>query len=198
VITFSINPQIENNEYEFLSKYANRLYKNKTIDDTRFNEWFSRIFLNELEKKEPNIFETYEELDSYVYKCDLNTKINKSKKEINIVSFEEFETYGVGCFDDFIKCDDFVDDIMFKIDKDTLEKDLIEMHGFILVQEGVDILYLIGKLVNKDWNDNDKLVNKVVTIVRRYGLEELISEILKDKDTFIQLYKKIYEDEFFK
>lgn len=191
MVTFSINNKIEIDDLILLQMYSLRIGKNQTKIDIRFNECLSRIFLDVVIHKKYESKVIKDKLDFLINTYQKYEDIEKNKNEINIITEEESKFYAGYKENALIDSNGIeTDERIQSLDMLSLKDEFLDFHEFLLIEEGVDIFHILVKAVETR-TYYDKFVNRLIKIMTKYNIEELIREVLSSPKLLHKIRKEL-------
>lgn len=173
MLTFSVNKDI------------NELIKASTLIDSRpttdiGRAWWSEVWIKALEERTDDKVN----VDAYGYACERNTKMAVYSKEVALLTVDEIDSGLKGVADTVASYLDMnIDTIIESSEVRTLVAEFLEMHEYIIIEEGIN-LWKVLKLAREA---NIKMVDKLRDIISRYGIEDLIKGVLTNTDCLVKL-----------
>jgi len=185
MVSFSINNKIEIDDLILLQMYSLRIGKNQTKIDRRFNECLSRIFLDIVIYKKYESKVIKDKLDFLINTYQKYEDIEKNKNEINIITEDESKFYAG------YKENALIDSNGIETDERIQSLDMLSLKDeFLLIEEGVDIFHILVKAVETR-TYYDKFVNRLIKIMTKYHIEELIREVLSSPKLLHKIRKEL-------
>jgi hypothetical protein len=165
MLTFSVNKDI----HQVFRAGALSFTMPKT-DEGR--AWLSEAVVKALDDKTIE----HVEADAWGYKCELNTKMAKGKKEVALLTVEELQMGQRGVADTIASyLDRNIDMMLDSSEAKAIIEEFLEMHDYLLIEEGVNL----WKVLSLARSANLKMVDKLKELVATYEMGKLIEGVLK-------------------
>ncbi|MNL91190.1 hypothetical protein D3C81_09200 [compost metagenome] len=133
--------------------------------------WLGEIFITAADK-------AYKEsicVDSYAFKCEQNTQLTKQKNESPLISVEEINEGKKGIADTVaFYVDSNIDAIIEDSEVKSLVEEFLDIHEYLLIEEGTDLWHVIKRAKTF----NTAMVDKLRRLTEKYRLDDLIKGIL--------------------
>ncbi|HBF1820560.1 hypothetical protein [Clostridioides sp. ZZV15-6597] len=172
MITFSANP----------NPYGAILNLNlSSLPKTKYGEeWFHDLWIKCC--KHPSMFKEGVNPDNWGYKCDSNTKISLSKKEVPIIKSDENSDSNnnrcVGVIDTILgEIDNNLDKVLEESSFQSEISKFLEIRDRLMITDDIDLFYIVKKALAF----NSVALDKLKYISNKYSLENTLKEILVPK-----------------
>lgn len=171
MLSFSVNPDITKIVVEGTMTEAR-----PTTDQGR--QWWSELWFKSLQEKT----DFNANPDAYGYACDTNTRYNTSKRQTALLTSDDFNsgaTHGVAESVAF-HVDSTIDDVLDRAEVKSLVSEFLDLHEYILIEEGKDI-WSIMKLI---LDGNKNLKQELASLLSRNNASDFYIKFFKNTGAY--------------
>lgn len=175
MLTFSLNAR----DREIMRTVSSLDYK---LHNDIAREWASELYTKALDGKVTS------DTDAVAYGavCTKNQKLNKSKKEVMLLSVEELkESGGKGVADSVAQyIETKIEDIVESDEMRYVVNQFLDMHEYLYIEEGVDIWVLIqkAKRMISTQTLNKRIMEKLQYIMNEYHMKDIFQVVLSNQN----------------